>query len=151
MTFPFDPIARWWVNARTRQQSYEQLIALLETGMTRIEKQMQKPHTDKNHAIMTHIIGIEIWAQKKLATALGEPAGEHEYIPYRPSKDVAWDALLPLMRQTRADTIDLAKRLAQANINPNHTVRHNDWGDLTIKGWLMYIYLHADFEAKKIR
>ncbi|PJF29885.1 MAG: DNA-binding protein [Phototrophicales bacterium] len=151
MTFPFDPIARWWVNGRTQNRSYDDLIAMLETGMKRIEKRAHAAPTDKYHALWTHIIGIEIWSQKKLAIALGEPAGEPEYMPYRPSKDTAWDDLLPLMRQTRAETIALAKRLSQANIAPQMTIHHNDWGDLTVKGWLMYIYLHADFEIKKIR
>ncbi len=151
MAFPFDPIARWWVNYKTRNRSYDSLITMLEKGMGLIEKRLQKPDTDKNHAVLTHIIGIEIWSQKKLATALGDPAGEHEYMPYRPSKNTEWDNLVPLMRQTRADTIALAKRLAQANIDPNRKIKHNDWGDLTVKGWLMYMHLHADFEVKKIK
>lgn len=151
MTFPFDPIARWWVNGRTHNRSYDSLIALLEQGMVAIDSRFDKPPRDAHHALWTHIIGIEIWAQKKLATALGDPAGEPEYMPYRPAKDTAWEALAPLMRETRQNTIALAKRLAQSEVNPNQKIRHNDWGDLTLKGWLMYIYLHADFEIKKIR
>ena len=151
MAFPFDPIARWWVNYKTRNRSYDSLIAMLEKGMAKIETHVDVAPNDTYHALWTHIIGIEIWSQKKLATALGDPAGEHDYMPYRPAKDTAWDELVPLMRQTRADTIALAKRLAQANIDPKLTIHHNDWGDLTAKSWLMYMHLHADFEVKKIR
>jgi len=151
MAFPFDPIACWWVNYRTQNRSYESLITMLEKGMAKIEKHAHIAPNDTYHALWTHIIGIEIWSQRKLATALGDPAGEHDYMPYRPSKNTEWDDLLPLMRQTRADTIALAKRLAQANVDPNLKINHNDWGDLTIKGWLMYIHLHTDFEVKKIR
>lgn len=150
MTFPFDPFARWWANFRTQNRSYDDIITILQKGMTRIEKRFDKPQTDKHHALWTHIIGIEIWAQKKLATALGDPPGEPEYMPYRPSQDMAWADLFPLMRQTRQDTIALARRLAEASI-ANSIIRHNDWGDLTLKGWLFFIHLHTDFEIKKIR
>jgi hypothetical protein len=149
-TFPFDPIARWWVNARAINRSYDSLITALEKGVTKAERTFAKRHTDKYHAIWTHTIGIEIWSQKKVATLLGEPDGAEDYDPYRPPKDTAWDDLLPLFKQARQDTIALAKRLAEAKLANNAVVHHKGWGNLTAKGWLLYIETHTDIEFDKI-
>lgn len=149
-TFPFDPVARMWVNARAKRRSYASLITALEKGMKLAKRKDDNPPTTQHHALWTHIIGIEIWSQKKLATLLGEPDGATDYDPYRPPKDTPWDDLYPMLQKARQDTIALAKRLEQAKISDDAVVFHKGWGNLTAKGWLLYIITHADFEFKKI-
>ena len=34
--------------------------------------------------------------------------------------------------------------------NAPETVRHNDYGPLTVRGWLRYLDIHASMESKKI-
>ncbi|MCU0480481.1 MAG: DinB family protein [Anaerolineae bacterium] len=149
-TFPFDPIARLWVNARAKRRSYASLITALEKGMKLAKSKSDKPASMQHHALWTHIIGIEIWSQKKLAGFFGEPIGEADYDPYRPPKDTPWDELYPMLQKVRQDTIALAKRLENAKISDEAVVFHKGWGNLTAKGWLLYIITHADVEFKKI-
>lgn len=105
---------------------------------------------EKHHRVVTHIIGIEKWAQSRLRVALGEPYKQEEYDVYRPAKDKAWDELLPLFRSTRADSVALAERLAAKNVSKKVKVQHNQFGDFSVGAWLQYIAGHADFESKRI-
>jgi hypothetical protein len=112
------------------------------------ERIQQAEENDKNHDQITHIIGIERWAQEKLQEALGAPPYEDEYDNYRPPTTTRWQDLLPLFESVRKDTITLTKELEQ--VDPDTKIKHNQFGEMTIKAWLQYITGHATMEAKRI-
>jgi hypothetical protein len=54
-------------------------------------------------------------------------------------------------RQTRAATVALVDQLAAAKLSDDARSLHNDYGPLSVRGWLSYLDMHANLESKKIR
>lgn len=103
-----------------------------------------------NRRLLSHIIGIERWGQRRLEVALGEPLLLDEYDSYRPPQDTEWQPLLAEWRATRNATLALIPQL-ETNADSALRIPHNDFGPLTVGGWLHYLYLHAHFEARKTK
>lgn len=103
-----------------------------------------------NRRLLNHIIGIERWGQHRLEVALGETLLLDEYNGYRPPRDTEWQPLLAEWRATRNTTLALIPHL-EANADAQLRIPHNDFGPLTVGGWLHYLYLHAHFEARKTK
>ena len=99
--------------------------------------------------VLRHISGIERWGQRRLQVFLGAPAISDEYDGYRPGTDLTLDEQRALFRQTRSATLALVDALKAATGAPD-TVTHNDYGPLTVRGWLRYLDIHASLESKKI-
>lgn len=134
------------------QRSYDQLIAALETTqhsmMTHISA---KPDSARNRDYLQHIIGIERWGQRRLQTALGAPFVDDEYDSYRPAGDATLPQLCQSFQATRQESIAIAKQLQAKGIAKNISVRHNQFGDITVGAWLRYLAMHATIESKRIR
>ncbi|MFC4452850.1 DinB family protein [Deinococcus sonorensis] len=109
--------------------------------------------SDHNRRVLRHIIGIERWGTSRLEHLIsGSPLLELDsHRSYLPEEDSSWDALLQAFSTTRARTIDAARRLEQRPPAPGTTLPHNGLGDLSEKGWLRYLTLHADLESRKVR
>ncbi len=134
-----------------RNRSYQDFIRILRDKGAAVEARIAKGNGDeKQHKVLTHLIGIEKWAQSRVRVALGEPFKQEEYNVYRPAQATAWADLLPLFHATRAESISLAEQLAAQNVPTNHKVKHNQFGDFSVRAWLQYIAGHADFESKRI-
>lgn len=132
-----------------RKRSLEQLTAQLADTEANVVKRMRNAaETDSNRTQARHIIGIERWGQRRLKVALGEPFVQDEYDNYQPPADIPWNELPEQFAQTRSETITLANQLANAT---DTTIKHNSFGDLTVKGWLHYLNGHAKFTAMRIR
>jgi hypothetical protein len=101
--------------------------------------------TAGKHDLAAHIIGIERWAQRRLKVALGEAFNDEEYDGYRPADDTDWDALKAQFEATRLETLNLADALKDTN--RDRVIEHNQWGELTVRGWLQYINAHANLTA----
>ncbi|MBE2238439.1 MAG: hypothetical protein IAE81_11645 [Caldilineaceae bacterium] len=101
--------------------------------------------------VLRHISGIERWGQRRLKIFLGEPPIHDEYNDYRPGADLTLDEQRAFFRQTRAETVALAVRLQAAGIGDDARSPHNDFGPLSVRGWLRYLDSHANIESKKIR
>jgi len=101
--------------------------------------------------ILQHITGIERWGQRRLRVFLGEPEIMDEYNGYRPGTNLSTEEQRTFFRTTRLETVDLARQLAQAAIDPEARVPHNDFGPLTPRGWLRYLDMHANSEIKKVK
>ncbi len=100
---------------------------------------------------MRHIIGIERWGQRRLRVFLGEPFEMDGHHPYKPDEAMDWPALLEEFTDTRRDTIAMIDDLVKPRAAAVSAVEHNDFGELTAKGWLMYLKGHANNEAKNIK
>lgn len=101
--------------------------------------------------VLRHIIGIERWGQRRLQVALGElPFERDAYHPYAPADGLDLASLLDELRATRRRTLELARRIAQADAG-DARVEHNAIGALSAMAWLRYLHLHADLEARRVR
>lgn len=104
-----------------------------------------------NRRVLSHIIGIERWGQRRLSVGLGEPCIEEEYNDYRPARETSWSDPKQLFVKTRANTLELRKTIENSRVDTAQTVRHNQQGDFTLRDWMRYLESHASIEAKKIR
>ncbi len=120
-------------------------------GKALSQKLRDSAESEKNRKVLSHVIGIERWAQSRAKVALGEPFTQDEYDGYRPARDASWSDMVEQFSAARAESVNIAKQYAAANLPITTTVQHNDFGDLTTRGWLRYIYMHGSFEARAIK
>ena len=107
--------------------------------------------TPANRDRAGHVIGIERWSQRRLRTLLGEPLLMDEYDSYRPAADQPLKTLGALFKSTRQGTLDLVQELGKISGVESETVPHNEMGNLTVRGWLVYILSHAAREGQPIK
>lgn len=107
--------------------------------------------SEKNRRFLNHIVGIERWGQRRLKVWLGEPIVEDEYNNYRPPREANWGELKQAFSETRRTTVELIEQLANNGVNGDLKVRHNQHGELSLRGWLRYLDMHADFESKRLK
>ncbi len=132
-----------------KSASITKLAANLENAAEQVAGRIANaPESYANHKQITHIIGIERWGQQRLKVALGEPLIEEEYDGYRPAKDTPWPALKETFEATRQQTIELAANLKDCD--PSMKIRHNTYGDLSIRAWLKYLDIHANWTSKRL-
>lgn len=103
-----------------------------------------------NRIQLMHIIGIERWGQRRLQVALGETPLLDEYDDYRPDSSLTWDELRTSFGETRRETLQLAHTLIDQDVDGATLVRHNQFGPLSIRGWLRYLNVHANIESRRI-
>lgn len=123
---------------------------LAESG-EQINQRVATAQTPQGAATLRHITGIERWGQRRLQVALGEPFVQDEYDGYQPPADADLATLREEFRTTRQTTVALAQKLAAAGIGDQVKIRHNQFGPITVRGWLSYLHTHADWESKRIR
>lgn len=132
-----------------RRQSVVDLASTLSSSGDEVRERIAgKGPTPENVARLRHIIGIERWGQQRLRVFLGdplEPGGHHSLKPTATD----WSALQTELASTRADTVALAGGLSAADLT--RTVPHDQFGPLTVRGWLAYIQRHARMESKLMR
>lgn len=122
---------------------------LAESGEA-ISTRVATVQTPQAATVLRHITGIERWGQRRLQVALGEPLLQDEYDGYQPATaDLA--TLREEFRTTRQATVALAQKLAAAGVSDQVKIRHNQFGPISVRGWLSYLNTHATFESKRIR
>lgn len=151
-----NPVSRFVTNLLldrpVRNRSYTELAADLTRSGEAIERRLAALREgDGPRRLLSHIIGLERWAQRRLRVALGEPFVQEEYDGYRPSRETSWADLRAQFAETRRETVALAEKLESAGIAPTFTVAHNSFGPLTLRAWLRYMQMHADLEMRKLR
>lgn len=140
------------LDAIIRGQTLPSLTQALRQSNTSLQNSLaQRPDTTWNRRILSHIIGIEKWGQHRLHVALGQPLVMDEYDTHRPSKATDWNTLKQQLAATRQETIHLAEQLAQPHVNQSMVIPHNQFGDLSLRGWLYYLRVHADAEIQKMQ
>jgi hypothetical protein len=129
---------------RSRQQLVDGLRASGEAIGFRIAAATPTP---TRHHLLRHVIGIERWGQRRLGSLQGVPLVMDGHQSYKPPADADWATLERDFAATRAHTVALAAQLPE---NRDARVPHNQFGDLTVNGWLLYLKGHADYETRKI-
>lgn len=125
------------------------MIALQASGQQIQQRLHHLPDSDWNRRVLSHIISIERWSQRRLRVALGELFVHDEYDGYRPPRDATWDILKSAFFDVRRETVRLVGALERADAAEGR-VPHNSYGDLTVRGWLRYVDVHASFESRKM-
>jgi len=74
---------------------------------------------------------------------------QDEYDGYRPAPGLDWPGLQAEFQSTRRETLALARQLEQAGAEAR--VHHNEMGELSARGWLYYLNMHADMECKRLK
>jgi hypothetical protein len=132
--------------------SLEQIRLRMKKSGERIKQQLTAARASpENCRQLCHIIGIERWGQRRLQVALGEPLLLDEYDDYRPSRDHTWNELLADFTTTRAATLENIRKLEAAGLPDKLRIRHNEFGDLSPRGWLRYLDMHASMETRKLK
>lgn len=127
----------------------EHAAALRDSGETTLRTLGAQRPTPRHLAKLRHVIGIERWGQRRLRVLLGEPFVAEGHRPYLPPEDRSWEALLEEFRETREETVRLADSLRDRTSAGR--VAHDQFGELSARGWLRYLKGHAEFETRRLR
>lgn len=143
-------LGRYLFERQAKNKTGIQLAEDLERSGRDLAARFQSAaETERNHAVVTHIIGIEKWSQMRAQVAQGAPFREEEYEVHRPPKNTSWADLRAIFEQTRWESVALARGLASTQLTQK--VRHNMYGEITIGAWMRYIYLHSNIESRRLR
>lgn len=143
---------RLLVERPARQRRLPDIIAQFHQGTAAIDRRIAgASDTPGNRELLRHIIGIERWGQRRLRVALGESPIHDEYDGYRPAEDLDVAGLRRAFAETRQATINLAHDFETRPAALDEAVRHNDFGGITARAWLVYLNLHANIEIKRLR
>lgn len=123
--------------------------SLRSSGDTILSRLQGVQPTEKHRDVLRHVIGIERWGQRRLRAFLGEPFVLDAHHPYKPTPEASWDELLREFASTREETVRLATGFTDCNTVG--VVPHNDFGELSARGWLRYLRGHAEVETRKLR
>lgn len=134
----------------SRRFSIDALIERLQTTAETVASRIVAAEDDpKKREAARHLIGIERWGQARLSVGLGEPFVMDEYDDYRPPADLPWESMPEAFESTRVETVALAHALRDARFQG--TVLHNQWGELSVRGWLLYLSRHAYLTSLLLR
>lgn len=148
MSFIKNKIVGFLIERPGSQQDLAGWQQTLQTsGQTLVADFAAKADSENNRRVLSHIIGIERWGQRRLQVALGAAPMADEYDSYRPARECTWAEMQQDFAETRQETAVLLTKIT----DPTIKIRHNDLGDLTVLGWLQYLNMHANMEAKKLR
>jgi hypothetical protein len=138
-------------NRMAAGHSLTELMIALQASGQRLQRRLGSlADSEQNRRILSHIIGIERWGHQRLRVALGEAFVQNAYDDFRPPGDEAWETLKLSFSAARRETIRLIGALERANAL-NQKVPHDFYGDLTVRGWLRYLDVHANIESRKMR
>lgn len=133
-------------------RSLQEFMSSLERSGEEVAKRLgNAPDTPHNREVDNHIIGIEHWGQRQLRVALGEPPSLDSYSGYRLPEGVDLGALRSAFNDTRRGTVELARELSFTVPKTLTKVRHNDLGELSVRGWFAYLEGHAKRESTRLK
>jgi hypothetical protein len=138
-----------FIERPANRQNLDELKAAFIRTTVPVETRIRAAQTPEAEKTIRHIIGIERWGQNRLRVALGKPLVMDEHHAYKPAEGLSKDTLLWEFRSTRLQTLELTDKLKGA-IDPQY-ILHNTMGPLSLRGWLYYLYLHADWESRRLR
>ena len=143
-------ILRPMLEQQARKRTMQELAQSLEHSGEKTAARLQRAAgTAHNREIANHIVGIERWGQRRLRVATGEPFVMDRYRSYRLPEHTDLQGLRSAFISTRRETVRLARMLDGTSVSPTMKIRHNDFGELSIKGWFAYLDGHAKRESSR--
>jgi hypothetical protein len=139
-----------WVGQRflENDEPLEALSVRLENSGRSVQQRfLEAGESEFSKKLLAHIITIERWGISRLQMLLGDkPVVLDSSHNFAPSGTRTFAELQQDFAQTRQALLVLVPRLEQ-----NHnTIEHNAFGNLSGKGWLKYLAIHASRESKKL-
>lgn len=148
----YHSLAQVIVERPGRKRSLDEWAQRLESTLAEIDARAAASKDPvKGAAQLRHVITVERWGQSRLRVLLGKPLRTDASDAYAPNPSLSMAQLREVMHTTRAVTVALVQALADAGVSLEATVPHNDYGPLTVRGWLAYLNDHATREASRIR
>jgi hypothetical protein len=139
---------RWHSEWGAKGKSYQEILQRLqENESATLSRLLNAGDSSSNHKRVAHVIGIERWSAHRMRTLLGEPLVMDEYDGYAPSTDLSMEKLTAEFKETRTATIALVRELEAKGIALSQTAKHNELGDLSAGGWVVYISSHTGRET----
>lgn len=138
----------WFYEWAAKGKDYADLLEKFEQNQTVVTARMEDAKEMAfNRIRAAHVIGIERWGAHRLRVLLGEPLVMDEYDGYAPSEELSMRELAEEFKQTRTATLALIHELQSNGIDLSQTVKHNEVGDLSARGWLFYLENHMGRET----
>jgi hypothetical protein len=142
-------IAGLFLEQPAKRKSFAQLRSALELSGVQMQARLESGKA--NPELLRHIIQIESWGQHRLRSSLSEVRLEMDRSgAYAPDAALGWDELKSEFAKVRQETLEIARRLELASPPPSPVV-HNQFGPVSVKGWLWYLNIHASMELRKLR
>jgi DinB superfamily len=144
-------LIHFFVERRASGANLDELRKSLETGCDKVSARMASAQdTPANRKQAAHVIGIERWSAHRLGAAVSPSAPPEldEYDSYRPGADQPMSVLAQEFRDARAETL---ARLDALPAQPDRRIPHNELGNLSLRGWLVYLNSHASVESRKLK
>ena len=140
------------IEGPAKKHTIPELASVLDASGTILAGRLSGVTNSANNIkVLRHIIGIERWGQSRLRVALGGPVLSDEYDNYQPAPDTDWSILISEFQTTRRETVAISRALETASVTNATQIPHNQFGDLSLRGWLHYLNFHANQEAKRIK
>lgn len=150
MNYLFKFAAKLMLENPARNKSFAELRQKLEVSGTEIlERCQQKGDSASNRKTLAHIIAIERWGANRLIVLLGDKPLELDSSRAYAPDSANWAELREIFKQTRAASVNLTARLEASNLVK--TVPHNQFGEVSGRGWVQYLTSHGHLESRKIK
>lgn len=145
-------IIHFVIEKQAAKKTLSELQSNLRASASIVAERMRSAaDTPTNRGQASHLTGIERWAQPRLRVFLGDKLVQDEYDSYRPSADLNMAAQAKAFSDTRAATLELIAALQKAGAPGAQTTPHNDIGQLSLRGWLMYLENHSKSESAGLK
>ncbi len=145
-------VLRPLLERQVKNRSLADLAASLEGSSVAVANRLEAAaDTPRNREVANHVVGIERWGQRRLRVALGEVFVPDGYRGYRAPEDASLADLTRAYADTRRTTLELVRELQTQQVDPTRKIRHNDLGELSVKGWLAYLDGHAKRESTRLK
>ena len=142
-------IAGLFLENPAKSKSFAQLRSALASSGVQMRARLESGKA--NPELLRHIIQIERWGQNRLRSSLGEVRYDMDRSGnFAPDAALGWDELKSEFARVRQETLEIAQWLELANPPPQAVV-HNQFGLLSVKGWLRYLNVHASTELRRLR
>ena len=133
-----------------RNKTFAELRQKLEvSGAEILERCGKVSDSAGNRKVLAHIVAIESWGANRLLVLLGDKPLELDSSRAYAPDSANWTELQEIFKQTRAATVNLTARLEASNAIA--TVAHNQFGEVSGRGWVQYLTSHAHLESRKIK
>ena len=135
-----------------RTTSYVKLIRSLEKGREVVDERIAlAEESAENREQLAHIVGIERWAQSRLRGFLGGRYEMDDYDQYAPSTSLSVAEMRNEFNEAREATVETVRRLDLSGVMSYEKVPHNQFGELTSRGWIQYILGHSNIESRRLK
>lgn len=144
-------IVQLFVERSEREKTLDDIAASLQESSHEISLCLSGLDSNlENCERLAHMIAIERWGQARIRVALGETFLPDEADAYLPSPESSWQELVTAFIAARQATLALIQEVQAVRLPDDFKIHHNQFGPLSVKGWLRYLDEHAVAESTRL-